>query len=121
VNVRILIVDDSRAMRSIVRRHVTQAGFESAEIVEAENGLDALDQIKGTRPDVVLSDWNMPVMTGIELLEALRATGVDVPLGFVTSENSADYKERAFDAGAAFMITKPFTADDFTRCLAPFS
>ena len=118
---RILIVDDSRAMRSIVRRQVTQAGFENADIVEAENGQEALDEIREMRPDVVLSDWNMPVMTGIELLESLRANGVDVPLGFVTSENSADFKDRAFDAGAAFMITKPFTADDFTRCLAPFS
>ena len=118
---KILIVDDSKAMRAIVRRHVTQAGFEDAEIVEAENGSLALTEIRSSRPDVVLSDWNMPEMTGIELLEALRAEGVDVPLGFVTSEGSSDFKDRAFDAGAAFMITKPFTADDFTRCLAPFS
>ncbi len=118
---RILVVDDSKAMRAIVRRHVAQAGFDSADITEAENGRDALESIRACRPDVVLSDWNMPVMTGIELLEALRAEGDDVPLGFVTSESSADFKDRAFDAGAAFMITKPFTADDFTRCLAPFS
>ena len=118
---KILIVDDSQAMRSIVRRHVSQAGFEGADITEAENGQEALDTIRAGRPDIVLSDWNMPVMTGIELLEALRAEGNDVPLGFVTSESSADFKDRAFDAGAAFMIAKPFTADDFTRCLAPFS
>jgi two-component system chemotaxis response regulator CheY len=118
---KILIVDDSKAMRSIVRRHVTQAGFLDAEIVEAENGQEALTEIRAAEPDVVLSDWNMPVMTGIELLEALRAEGVGVPLGFVTSESSPDFKERAFDAGAAFMITKPFTAEDFTRCLTPFS
>jgi two-component system chemotaxis response regulator CheY len=119
--VKILIVDDSKAMRSIVRRHVTQAGFDSAEIVEAENGQEALDSVRASRPDVVLSDWNMPIMTGIELLEALRADGIDVPLGFVTSEGSNEFKERAFDAGAAFMIVKPFGADDFTRCLAPFA
>jgi two-component system chemotaxis response regulator CheY len=117
---KILIVDDSRAMRTIVKRHVAQAGFDAAEIVEAENGRDALDAIRASAPDVVLSDWNMPEMTGIELLEALRAEGVTVPLGFVTSESSPDFKERAFDAGAAFMITKPFGAEDFTRCLAPF-
>ena len=73
------------------------------------------------RKSVVLSDWNMPVMTGIELLETLRAEGNDVPLGFVTSESSPEFKDRAFDAGAAFMITKPFTADDFQRVLAPFA
>jgi two-component system chemotaxis response regulator CheY len=118
---KILIVDDSKAMRAIVRRQVTQAGFAEAEIVEAENGEEALAEVRTAKPDIVLSDWNMPVMTGIELLEALRAEGIDVPLGFVTSESSADFKERAFDAGAAFMISKPFTADDFARCLAPFS
>jgi two-component system chemotaxis response regulator CheY len=118
---KILIVDDSKAMRAIVRRHVAQAGFSDAEIVEAENGEEALTEIRSARPDVVLSDWNMPVMTGIELLDALRAEGIDVPLGFVTSESSPDFKERAFDAGAVFMISKPFTAEDFTRCLAPFS
>src|SRR5262245_58359820 len=114
---RILIVDDSKAMRSIVRRHVAQAGFECAHITEAENGQEALTAIESEPPDVILSDWNMPVMTGIELLESLRANGVEVPLGFVTSESSADFKERAFDAGAAFMIAKPFTAEDFSRCL----
>jgi len=119
--VKILIVDDSKAMRAIVRRHVSQAGFDSAEVSECENGQEALEAVRAARPDIVLSDWNMPVMTGIELLESLRAESIDVPLGFVTSESSDEFKERAFDAGAAFMITKPFTADDFTRCLAPFS
>jgi two-component system chemotaxis response regulator CheY len=118
---KILIVDDSKAMRAIVRRHVAQAGFESAEISECENGQEALEAVRSARPDVVLSDWNMPVMTGIELLESLRAESIDVPLGFVTSESSDEFKERAFDSGASFMITKPFTADDFTRCLAPYS
>ena len=118
---KILIVDDSKAMRSIVRRHVSQAGFESADIAEAENGQEALDSIRAARPDIVLSDWNMPVMTGIELLEAIGAESLDVPLGFVTSEHSDDFKERAFDSGARFMIAKPFTAEDFTRCLAPFA
>jgi two-component system chemotaxis response regulator CheY len=108
-------------MRSIVRRQVAQAGFETAEIIEAENGQEALAAIESQPPDVVLCDWNMPIMTGIELLESLRANGVAIPFGFVTSESSADFKERAFDAGAAFMIAKPFTADDFIRCLAPFS
>jgi two-component system chemotaxis response regulator CheY len=118
---KLLIVDDSKAMRTIVRRHVSEAGFGDAEISEAENGQEALEAIRVARPDLVLSDWNMPVMTGIELLESLRAEGIDVPLGFVTSESSDDFKDRAFDAGARFMITKPFTADDFARCLAPYT
>jgi two-component system chemotaxis response regulator CheY len=118
---KILIVDDSKAMRSIVRKHVKEAGYDVSDIVECENGEQALDAIRASRPDIVLSDWNMPLMTGIELLEALRAEACDVPFGFVTSESSGDFKDRAFDSGAAFMITKPFTAADFSRCLAPYS
>jgi two-component system, chemotaxis family, chemotaxis protein CheY len=118
---KILIVDDSKAMRTIVRKHIREAGFDVEDVVECENGQEALDAIRASRPDIVFSDWNMPLMTGIELLEALRAETCDVPLGFVTSESSADFKERAFDSGAAFMITKPFTAEDFARCLAPYA
>lgn len=117
---RVLVVDDSKAMRSIVKRHVQQAGIGDVEIEEAEDGAQALAQIRANPPDVVLSDWNMPAMSGIELLEALRAEGLQVPFGFVTSESQADYKDRAFDAGAIFMIAKPFTAEDFSRNLARF-
>jgi len=118
---KLLIVDDSKAMRAIVRRHVQAVGIRELEIEEAADGAEALELIRRQRPDLVLSDWNMPTMTGIELLEALRAEGIDVPFGFVTSESQDTFQERAFDAGAQFVIAKPFTDDDFTRALARFT
>jgi two-component system, chemotaxis family, chemotaxis protein CheY len=116
---RILIVDDSRAMRMMVRRVLTQIGLRDATIEEAENGREALGAIKADPPDLVLSDWNMPEMTGIELLRALNAEGVDVPFGFVTSESTGEMREQAILAGSRFLIAKPFTADSFSEALGP--
>lgn len=115
---RILIVDDSKAMRMIVRRHVEQAGLADLEIQEAENGQVALDLIRADEPDLVFSDWNMPEMNGIDLLKALRSDGSSVRFGFVTSESQPHMKDQALDAGALFLIVKPFTAEDFQSVLA---
>src|SRR5579863_1309775 len=114
----ILVVDDSRAMRMIVTRELRKAGYEN--VVEAENGAVALETISGGGVDLVLSDWNMPDMNGIDLLTNLRAGGNTVPFGFVTSETAGDVRARAFEVGASFIITKPFTSDDLDReiCLA---
>ena len=70
---KILVADDSRVMRQIVIRTLRQAGYDDHDIVEAEDGRDALDKVASESPDLVLSDWNMPNMTGIECLQALRA------------------------------------------------
>ena len=70
---KIMIVDDSAAMRMIVKKTLRQAGFEGHEISEAEDGAKALAAIQSASPDLVLSDWNMPNMTGIELLEKLSS------------------------------------------------
>src|ERR1700677_494158 len=72
---KILIVDDSTAMRMIVKKTLRQAGFDGHEFTEAEDGAKALAAIKASKPDLVLSDWNMPNMTGLQLLEALQAGG----------------------------------------------
>lgn len=109
----ILVVDDSRAMRMIVTRELRKAGYEN--VVEAENGAVALQTISGGGVDLVLSDWNMPDMNGIDLLTNLRAGGNTVPFGFVTSETAGDVRARAFEVGASFIITKPFTSDDLDR------
>jgi two-component system chemotaxis response regulator CheY len=114
---RILIVDDSRAMRMIVARTLKQSGH-TGEISEAADGAEALAAIKADRPDLVLCDWNMPELNGIELLAALRAEGIDVPFGFVTSETTAEMREQAIHGGALFLIAKPFTAEDFQGALA---
>jgi two-component system chemotaxis response regulator CheY len=115
--VKILIVDDSKAMRMIVTRTLRQAGFADHDYLEAENGLEGLAQVESAAPDLVLSDWNMPEMSGIEFLQALRAKGNDVRFGFVTSESTDAMRELAAGAGALFHIAKPFTADTFSDAL----
>lgn len=116
---KILIADDSRVMRQIVTRTLRQAGFEGHDLVEAADGKQAYDATVSEKPDLVLSDWNMPEMTGVEVLRALRAGGNDVPFGFVTSEGTPEMRQMAESAGALFLITKPFTADTFRDVLDP--
>ena len=113
----ILVVDDSSVMRKIVIRSLRQAGYGDHEVVEAEDGAQALESIRSSAPDVVLSDWNMPNMSGLELVTALRAEGNDVPFGFVTSESTAEQFAAGIGAGAAFLLSKPFTAEDLAANL----
>ena len=117
---KILVVDDSKAMRMIVKRNLGQVpGFSDIETFEAGSGTEALALIHaGLTPDLILSDWNMPEMTGIELLKALKAEGSTIPLGFVTSETQPEMREQGIANGAKFLLAKPFTADDFAEILS---
>lgn len=115
---KILIVDDSRVMRAIVTRTLRQAGYTGHEVLEATNGVEALELVETASPDLVLSNWNMPEMSGIDLLQVLRSRGRDVLFGFVTSEGSREMRERAAGAGAEFLIAKPFSAEQFRETLA---
>ena len=115
---RVVIADDSRVMRQIVIRTLRQAGYDW-DITEAADGALALEVVTEEQPDLVLSDWNMPNMTGIELLRALRAGGDDVPFGFVTSEGSPEMRGEAEAAGALFLVAKPFTAESFRDVIEP--
>lgn len=122
---KILIVDDSAAMRMIVRKTLRVAGFDGHEIVEADDGAKALALITAAAPDLVLSDWNMPNMTGIELLESLVKSGAVKPggklrFGFVTTEATPDMRMRAVGAGASFLISKPFTPESFQDTLSQY-
>ncbi|MCZ2827486.1 response regulator [Modestobacter sp. VKM Ac-2986] len=114
---KILVTDDSRVMRQIVIRTLRQAGYDDHDIIQAADGKEAFDMVAAEKPDLVLSDWNMPEMTGIECLEALRASGSQVPFGFVTSEGSPEMRDKAANAGALFLIAKPFTEDTFRDAL----
>lgn len=115
----ILVVDDSKAMRLIVRRTLRQAGFGEYDVQEAANGIEALDRIGQLAPSLVLSDWNMPEMNGIELLRELNSRKVSVRFGFVTTEGTPDMRALADEAGALFLITKPFTPEQFESTLRP--
>jgi two-component system, chemotaxis family, chemotaxis protein CheY len=108
---KVLIADDSKAMRMIVLRTLRQSGLAIDEVLEAEDGAEALAAVPGFGPDLIMSDWNMPNMTGIEFLTALRASGNSTVFGFVTSESNPAMKEQAIAAGAAFLLTKPFDAE----------
>lgn len=116
---KVIVADDSRVMRQIVIRTLRQAGYDWFEVVEAVDGADALDKVWQHEPELVLSDWNMPNMTGIELLRALREQGNDVPFAFVTSEGSDEMRTIADEAGALFLVAKPFTAESFRDAIEP--
>ena len=120
---KILVVDDSKAMRMIVKRTIRKAGFTGHEFIEASNGAEAYKMITGdntdNQPDLVMSDWNMPRMTGIDLAERLQRENVVVPFGFVTSEGTKEMRDRACNAGALFLIAKPFTVAAFEEALGP--
>lgn len=104
---KILVADDSRAMRMLVVRALRQAGADG-DITEAQDGAEAFDVASGH--DLILSDWNMPNVTGIELLRKLRAAGNRTPFVFVTSESTAEMRQAAAAAGALGLIAKPFEA-----------
>ncbi len=116
----VLIVDDSRAMRMIVRRTLRQAGFAGLSVTEAANGREALSSIQQTKPDLILSDWNMPEMDGMGLLRTLRHNKVYIRFGFVTAQGSPAMREKARNAGANFLISKPFTPETFSDVLGQF-
>jgi len=120
VSLRVIVADDSKVMRQIVIRTLRQAGYGDWEVTEATNGAEALELALAQRPDLVLSDWNMPEMTGIDLLRRLNASGADIPLGFITSEGSPQMRELAESEGALFLIAKPFTPDSFRSTIDPF-
>ena len=108
---RAIIVDDSRAMRAILRRSLEEHGF---QVVEASHGKEALERLSQIRiPQLALVDWNMPEMNGIELVTALRRDhNYDrMAVVMVTSETEPAQVERALHAGANEYIMKPFSND----------
>ncbi len=95
------------------------AGFTDLKLVEAENGIEALEVVASESPNLVLSDWNMPEMNGLEFLVELRAAGNEVQFGFITTESTVDMRMKAKGAGAQFLIAKPFTPESFEQALRP--
>lgn len=107
---KFLVVDDSRVMRRIVVRTLRQSGVAGEAIIEAEDGADGLDRAHKDRPDLILSEWRLPDMEGVDFLAALRRHDCHAPLGFLTSHGSAATRAEAEAAGALFVVAKPLTS-----------
>jgi CheY-like chemotaxis protein len=116
---KILIVDDSKAMQHIVKRGLEKLGYDDLEIVLASNGTDALKLAKEWRPKLILSDWHMPKMTGLELMHELSMAMLDIDIGFVTTESSPKRIKEATDAGALFVLSKPFDVEALHKAVLP--
>jgi two-component system, chemotaxis family, chemotaxis protein CheY len=110
-NIKILIVDDFTTMRKVIRNLLKSVGYEN--IIEAEDGAIALRTLKNNEVDFIISDWNMPNMSGLELLKAVRAdAGLNkTPFLMVTAEALQDNVIAAVKAGVSNYIVKPFTAE----------
>ncbi|MFZ5776209.1 MAG: response regulator [Thermodesulfobacteriota bacterium] len=116
-NMKILVVDDFATMRRIVKNILTQLGFKN--IIEADDGTTALDVLKAEKIGLIISDWNMPKMTGLDLLKAVRsdASMANTPFIMVTAEAQQDNIILAVKAKVSQYIVKPFTAETLAEKL----
>lgn len=110
----ILVVDDSDMMRKLIIKNLKNCG-EDLQIHEARDGIHGLDKFNENTIDIIVTDWNMPNMTGLQLIEAIRKTdkGKMVPIVMITTEGSVEKVKQAVLAGASNYISKPFTPDSF--------
>lgn len=117
LNMEVLVVDDFATMRRILKNILKQIGF--TKISEADDGKSALNMLKKQKFDLVLCDWNMPEMPGIELLKKVRADDglKDMPFVMVTAEAQKDNIIRAVQAGVSNYVVKPFTAETISEKL----
>jgi two-component system, chemotaxis family, chemotaxis protein CheY len=113
----ILIVDDFATMRRIIKGILKQLGFNN--LIEAEDGEAALSTLRKEKVGLIVSDWNMPNMTGLELLKAVRADKSlkDIPFLMVTAEGQKENVIQAVQAGVSNYIVKPFTPETFNAKL----
>ena len=115
----ILIVDDSSAIRKILRRVLQQAELPLGEVYEAGSGVEAIESLKLRKVQLILSDINMPHMDGLQLLAALKGNPEwrDMPVMMVTTEGSQAKVLEALALGAAGYVRKPFTAEQIKEKL----
>ena len=118
LNMEILVVDDFSTMRKIVKNTLKQIGF--TNILEADDGTTALAALKEKKVDLIISDWNMPKMTGLDLLKTIRGqeSTKDIPFVMVTAEAQKKNVLEAVQAGASDYVVKPFTANTVKEKLA---
>ena len=110
----VLVVDDSLPMRSVIKKTIKASGFKVGQIFDASNGTEALDVLKQEWLDLVLTDYNMPGMDGMELIKEMkRDEALDaIPVVMVTTEGSQQRVKAFLENGAADYIKKPFTPEE---------
>lgn len=115
----VMIVDDSNAMRTVIKKIITISGFQMDQCLEAANGKEAMDVLSQRWVDVIISDINMPVLNGLEMLDQLQKSDTlkEIPVIMVTTEGSTDRMQEAYNRGAKGFIKKPFLPDDIRKIL----
>jgi two-component system chemotaxis response regulator CheY len=115
----VLIVDDSAAIRKILHRVLIQADVPLGRVVEAGDGIEALEALKSNKVGLILSDINMPNMDGLQFLSAVKALAdiKDVPVIMVTTEGGSSKVMEAVNLGAVGYVRKPFTAEQIKEKL----
>ncbi|WP_073066934.1 response regulator [Fodinibius roseus] len=119
--IKAMVVDDSKIMRSAVKRALNQLMVADFEFVEAMDGEDALGKFNN-EIEILFVDWNMPNMTGVEFAKAVRDKGNDqIPIIMVTAEKSMGKVDKALNEGGANeYVTKPFTADKMHKAISDY-
>ncbi|SFD53629.1 response regulator [Pseudoalteromonas denitrificans] len=116
---KILIVDDSLAMQAIVRRGLEKFGYRTLDIRQASGALEALEIIDSWQPEIVLSDWHMPEVSGLELLQEITTRELPIQTAFVTTVNDEKLIAQAVDCGACFVLSKPFEDAQLHKAILP--
>ena len=116
---KVLVADDSSTMRKIILRSLQAVGI--PEAVEAGDGAEAFTTFQGQSFDIVLTDWNMPVKTGLDLIKDIRGTGSTVPIIMITTEAEKGRVLEAIQAGVSDYLIKPFTAETLRDKLSKFT
>ena len=106
---KVLVVDDSSMIRRLIKNTLAQSGYD--QVVEATNGREAVAMAKTEKLSLVLMDWNMPEVTGLEAVQAIRASGNEVPIVMVTTEAEKQRIVAAVQAGINDYLVKPFTPE----------
>lgn len=106
----VLTIDDSKAVRDMVMFTLEPEGY---AVIAAENGQDGLDKLRANRPNLVITDLNMPIMNGLDFISNARAdpAGTGIPIVMLTTESAPEMKAKGKEAGATGWINKPFDAD----------
>lgn len=118
---KFLIVDDSRAIQSIIKRVIESCNYPNLEIQSANDAEVAIEILEKYTPDLIITDWHMPKISGLEFCQHVCQTyGNRIPIGFVTTESNMEKIESAYKSGAKFVINKPFQDVDLKKYLKKF-